>query len=301
MKGRSSKPGVDRRFKQEPHLSGAYIRSLVRQLVSARCTKDPESVDGFGGRNLTEFGDGFSEPAQSHGQQPEPPPPQQHRKQVRNRRRVHTSRPYQERLINMAEARREIVTALKFHRAAMKQANEQQQQQQQLSHHSESNTNNLSTYTWPALNCSLPSQNLDFHHNRKNPSIHSSPSSSSSSTLSVAAPHEVGHGTGADSTEFYGGGCLHQAVDDEGMAEMKSLGEQHQMEWNDTMNLVTSARWFKFLNEFDQAMEFPAWLNANDSVMGQHLDDLVPDTYIQGSALPCMDIGEIDGDWHWLA
>ncbi|KAE8689064.1 hypothetical protein F3Y22_tig00110944pilonHSYRG00017 [Hibiscus syriacus] len=180
MKGRSSKQVVAvewrRRFKQEPHLSGAYIRSLVRQLTLARCTKDPESVDGFGARNLTKLGDGFSETPQSQSQQPEPPPPQQHRKQVRNRRRVHTSRPYQERLINMAEARREIVTAL-----------------------------------------NLPSQNLNFHFNSKNPSIYSSPSSSSSPTLSVAVQHEVGHGTGADSTESYGGGSLHQAVDDEGM------------------------------------------------------------------------------------
>ncbi|RLN35014.1 hypothetical protein C2845_PM03G12810 [Panicum miliaceum] len=37
------------------------------------------------------------------------------------RRRTHASRPYQERLLNMAEARREIVTALKIHRATMRQ------------------------------------------------------------------------------------------------------------------------------------------------------------------------------------
>ncbi|CAN6168805.1 unnamed protein product [Urochloa humidicola] len=36
------------------------------------------------------------------------------------RRRTHASRPYQERLLNMAEARREIVTALKIHRASMR-------------------------------------------------------------------------------------------------------------------------------------------------------------------------------------
>ena len=48
------------------------------------------------------------------------PPLQQqpHKKQVR--RRLHTSRPYQERLLNMAEARREIVSALKVHRADRK-------------------------------------------------------------------------------------------------------------------------------------------------------------------------------------
>ncbi|CAL5061652.1 unnamed protein product [Urochloa decumbens] len=41
--------------------------------------------------------------------------PQVVKKQAR--RRTHTSRPYQERLLNMAEARREIVAALKIHRA----------------------------------------------------------------------------------------------------------------------------------------------------------------------------------------
>ncbi|GMJ07571.1 hypothetical protein like AT5G21280 [Hibiscus trionum] len=270
MKGRSSKHGIgrNRKFKQQPHLSAAYIRTLVKQLTSSRCANQPEPV-GAGG---------FSEtPPQSHHRQTEPPP-QQHKKQVR--RRVQTNRPYQERLVDMAEARREIVTALKLHRAAMKQANEQQQQQQQQQFS-------------PPLNCSLPSQtlglNLNFHgfnnietnlcQNIKTPSICSS--SSSSSTLSVVTedvPPVV-----AGSTESCGGGSLHQAVDDEGMAEMRSLGEQHQMEWNDTMNLVTSAWWFKFLkkmelgNEFDQAMEFPACLNANDTVLRQHFNHLFPD------------------------
>ncbi|KAG4953810.1 hypothetical protein JHK87_039404 [Glycine soja] len=46
---------------------------------------------------------------------------QHHKKQVK--RRLHTCRPYQERLLNMAEARREIATALKYHREAMRQAN----------------------------------------------------------------------------------------------------------------------------------------------------------------------------------
>ncbi|XVF35239.1 hypothetical protein REPUB_Repub18cG0128400 [Reevesia pubescens] len=410
MKGRSSKQEmkeelqIDKisKLKEEPHLSGAYIRSLVKQLTSSRTKepmnpKDPDSVvvdaDGFNGQNLTKFGEGFSKTPQT--QQP-PQPPQQHKKQVR--RRLHTSRPYQERLLNMAEARREIVTALKFHRAAMKQATEQQQQQQQQqqpelqqqqlsqpsSHLSSpppfeqesktksrrnpriypSSTNNFSTYnldnfsyssfsqhypppppphpnpySWPAspiphssptdtLNFTLPNQtlglNLNFHdfnnidtnlyHNScNNPSIYSSssPSSSSSPTLSVvteevpfvALSHEVGPGTMADlSAESYGGGGLHHAMDDEEMAEIRSLGEQHQMEWNDTMNLVKSAWWFKFLKTmelgpevkaeddgyqpFDQVMEFPSWLNTNDSSLQQHFNDLCPDDYFQDPALP---------------
>ncbi|XWS70154.1 hypothetical protein CRYUN_Cryun03dG0024800 [Craigia yunnanensis] len=378
-----------RKLKEEPHLSGAYIRSLVKQLTSSR-NKDPMNpkdldsidADGFNGQNLTKFGEGFSETPRTQ----QPQPPRQHKKQVR--RRLHTSRPYQERLLNMAEARREIVTALKFHRAAKKQANEQQQRQQQQqelqqqklsqpSHLSSpppfeqesktksrrnpkiypSSTSNFSTYnldnfsyssfsqhypppnpySWPAspitlpsatdtLNFTLPNQtlglNLNFHdfnnidtnlyNNSNNPSIYSSssPSSSSSPTLSVvteevpsvALSHEVGPTAMVDLTEPYCGGGLHHAMDDEGMEEIRSLGEQHEMEWNDTMNLVTSAWWFKFLKTtelgpevkaeddgyepFDQVMEFPAWLNANDSCLQQHFNDLFPDNCFQDPALP---------------
>ncbi|KAF8668739.1 hypothetical protein HU200_051925 [Digitaria exilis] len=52
-----------------------------------------------------------------------PPPPQMIPTTTKKhaRRRTHTSRPYQERLLNMAEARREIVTALKIHRANMRE------------------------------------------------------------------------------------------------------------------------------------------------------------------------------------
>ncbi|KAK8547326.1 hypothetical protein V6N13_098038 [Hibiscus sabdariffa] len=412
MKGRSSrhetKDGMEidkiSKLKQEPHLSGAYIRSLVKQLTTSRTKNLPD--DGFDGQNSARFGDGFSEtPPQTSKQQPQPPP-QQHKKQVR--RRLHTSRPYQERLLNMAEARREIVTALKFHRASMKHANEQQnqqkqmQQQQQLSHTSNlsspspppleqepktkcrrnpriypsSTTSNLSgynldsfssfsqhyppppapanPYSWPAphqtcfpsptdaINFTLPNQtlglNLNFqdfntidtslYHNN-NPSMYSSSSSSSSSspTLSVVteevpyvalSSHEVRTGAmAADLTESYGGAGLHQAMDDEEMAEIRSLGEQHQMEWDDTVDLVTSAWWFKFLKTmepevkteeedgyqpFDQVMEFPAWLNANDACLQHHFTDLCPDDYFQDPALPCMEIGEIEGmDGEWLA
>ncbi|GKV00024.1 hypothetical protein SLEP1_g12787 [Rubroshorea leprosula] len=418
MKGRScSKPETKEakeieklgKLKEDhPHLSGAYIRSLVKQLTSSR-TKDPmnpkdlDSVDAeqFNGQNMTKFGVGFSEKTQIQ----QPHPPQQHKKQVR--RRLHTSRPYQERLLNMAEARREIVTALKYHRAAMKQANEQQQQQQPQKQQEElqqqqeaqplhlspppcfeqeakmksgrnpriypSTTENFSSYQdnftyssfshypappnsfpWAAssipassatepFNLTLPNQtlglNLNFqdfnldttlYHNSNNPtSIYTSSSSSSSSSPglsvttieevpSVATPHEVGHTAMADITESYSGGGLHHAMDDEEMAEIRSIGEQHQMEWNDTMNLMTSAWWFKFLKTmelgpevkvqndgyqpFDQIMEFPSWLNANESCLQQHLNDYCPDDYYQDPALPCMDIGEIEGtDGEWLA
>ena len=402
MRSRSSKQenkeGVELdklgELKEETHLSGAYIRSLVKQLTSSG-TKDPMnpkdpdcSVDGLHSQNLAKFDDGSIETHQAQ----QPPQPQQHKKQVR--RRLHTSRPYQERLLNMAEARREIVTALKFHRAAMKQQQQQQiqeEQQQQLPPlqpqspphpcfdqeegriksrrnprvYPSSTTNfchyldNLSyphppfasyPFSWPAaspapfappscadtLNFTLPNQplglNLNFrdfcnletslYHNRNTPPLHSSssPSSSSFPNLSVATDQEVPSApisqqeVGApavadamDSTVAAGGdvgGGLHAAMDDEEMAEIRSIGEQHQMEWNDTMNLATSAWWFKFLktmelgspddkveaedeyHPFHEVMEFSAGLDANESYFQQHLYDYGSEDYFQDPALP---------------
>lgn len=391
MRGKSSKleskeeMEIDKfsKLKEEPHLSGAYIRSLVKQLTSSR-TKDPMNPkdQGTGGDSDgspgTKSSDGGSETQQTA-------PPQQHKKQVR--RRLHTSRPYQERLLNMAEARREIVTALKFHRAAMKQASEQQQQQQhnqqeqqqqssfplQLSappcfeqegmlksrrnpRKYQPNTANCSNYldnlsynayssspppssypfSWPSsiyaptvpenLNFPLPNQtlglNLNFHdfnnidatlyHNSNDPLSgysSSSPTSSSFPSLSIATEEfpsaakseDVLPPDLTDVNESYGGG-LHQVMDDEEMAEIRSLGEQHQVEWNDTMNLVTSAWWFKFLKTmelgpevtsehdefqpFDQVMEFPAWMNDTDGCLQQHFNDCCSQDYLRDSALP---------------
>ncbi|XP_077239952.1 hydroxyproline-rich glycoprotein family protein [Tasmannia lanceolata] len=371
MRNRSSKHCKETeklKLKEEPHLSGAYIRSLVKQLTSSR-TKEPmnpkasDGQDGDGSpQNLANFSETQTQP------QPQPPQP---KKQVR--RRLHTSRPYQERLLNMAEARREIVTALKFHRAAMKQANEQQQQKQAnpqpptsldpnesikprknpriypsnitfSNYHNNPHFSSFSppprSFSWPSppispkpitetLNLTLPNQplglnlnfhdftdiNTDFYHNNsESPSIHSA-SSSSSPTLSLTEIPSAANG------------ALHQAMDDVEMAEIRSLGQQHEMEWNDTLNLVTSAWWFKFLKTmefspernkemgnddgfhlFDEVMDIPAWLNdgvvgnANESCfLQQHLDESYSE-WLQDANLPCLDIGEIEGmDGEWLA
>lgn len=428
MRGRSSKQGskgglnIDKVDKiKEPNLSGAYIRSLVKQLTSTR-TKDPlnskeqEALDAEGGlsshQNLTKTSDGLNSETQQSQPPPlplPPPPPQQHKKQVR--RRLHTSRPYQERLLNMAEARREIVTALKFHRASMKQAHDQQQQQQQqekqqdtdmetsrqtlqqqqpmeqergksksrrnpriyASNNNTSNnfTNYVDNFSYPAftyppnysnpypswplppipppplllpenLNFPLPNQtlglnlnlqefsNLDsnFYHYADNQNSSPSPSSSSSPQVVQVSTQGVPNPTTTTTpeqervpimaipneesvmveSENLG---LHHAMDDKEMAEIRSIGEQHQMEWNDTINLVTSAWWFKFLKtmeidpeekkieEFgnfpfhEQVMEFPSWLNANDDEDGcfleqQHLSSnyYCSDDYMQDPALP---------------
>ncbi|KAL5127363.1 hypothetical protein HKD37_14G039796 [Glycine soja] len=81
-------------------------------------------------------------------------------------------------------------------------------------------------------------------------------------------------------------------MDGEGMAEIKSLGEQHQMEWNDTMSLGTSAWWFNCLknmehevkNEdgachiFDELNEFPTGLNnANEWCLEHSSEDYFQD------------------------
>ncbi|KAJ9550551.1 hypothetical protein OSB04_014596 [Centaurea solstitialis] len=150
-------------------------------------------------------------------------------------------------------------------------------------------------------------------------SVSSTPSSTSSSAPASAASEDllVGKSKETVSNGSGGGGVHphhHHAMDDEEMEEIRSLGEQHQMEWSDTINLVTSARWSNFLktmeieaeegDEYDQVMEFPDWLmNANESsCLQQHFDDHFSDAYLQDPALPCMDIGEIEGmDGEWLA
>lgn len=382
------------KLEEEPPLSSAYMQSLMKQLNTSRAKDlmNPKGQDFvvndgiFVGQNLSSRKNGKVVDAKQRSTKP-----QQHKKQVR--RRLHTSKPYQERLLNMAEARREIVTALKFHRAAMKEASEQQKQQQQepqeqlqrpslssqpshphpsfeqdgryksrrnpriypscttttnsssyfldgfsypyLSHTPPSVPN---SYTWPVAssiapppllaenpNFILPNQtlglNLNFHDfnnldvtvhlNNTSSSSSSSYSSQSSGTSSSPPLQEVPSvGTSQvegfsllvdtidshDATHVTKG--LHTSMDDEAMAEIRSLGDQYQMEWNDTMNLVKSACWFKYLkhmehgapetkdendayHNLDQHLEFPAWLNANDSCLEQCSDD-----YFRDSSLP---------------
>ncbi|KAJ1375765.1 hypothetical protein SESBI_50642 [Sesbania bispinosa] len=159
----------------------------------------------------------------------------------------------------------------------------------------------------------LPNQtlglNLNFHDfNNLDATIHLNDSSLSSysSATSSSPPQEVPSVGISQGEEFSVesnaatqlGGGFHTAMDDKGMAEIRSLGEQYQMEWNDTMNLVKSACWFKYLknmehgtpeanfegdayNNFDQFLEFPAWLNGNESCLEQCSED-----DFQNSTLP---------------
>lgn len=102
-------------------------------------------------------------------------------------------------------------------------------------------------------------------------------------------------GAPAEVAEF-GDSGLHAVMDDKEIAEIRSIGDQYQMEWNDTLNLVNSAWWFKFVKAmeitpenrrgedfvnwpFDEVMEFPAWLNTN-------ANDYCSDNYFEDPALP---------------
>ncbi|XP_021731616.1 probable serine/threonine-protein kinase MARK-A [Chenopodium quinoa] len=392
---------IDNLASNESRLSGAYIRSLVKQLTTSKpLNTNNENLINNDSLIVGEFtpqasistkkGDklGMAKPNNNNQQQG-------HKKQVR--RRLHTSRPYQERLLNMAEARKEIVTALKYHRASMKQANDRKQTRdeqhmdghQQLQQHrsifgvqdyqtrtlvknepsssldnnfcysNNNNNNNCNnnynnhspSYPWGISstqliepryetlnNIPLPNQtlglnlNLQAFTNLDTPFCHSinttytnnhysplSPSSSSSST-----PRDLGATTTAEragllpSNGMAGMDMMHPALDEVEMAAIRSVGEQHQMEWDDTLNLVKSAWWFKYLKTVDFGkeikreeenyndhvpfgeLEFPPWLSANndESFLQQHLED----SCSEDTTLPWMDIGDIDGmDDEWLS
>ncbi|WOG81520.1 hypothetical protein DCAR_0100670 [Daucus carota subsp. sativus] len=392
MRGRSSKQGSPKsevktdkhlpKNTQEPHLSGAYIRNLVKQLTSSRGKDTMNQKEHLSSSLVPDGLDGVASQHQNLGesQETQSPQPPQHKKQVR--RRLHTTRPYQEKFLNMAEARREIVTALKLHRASMKQANENHSQPTyqnrseplqtspppQLKSKSRRNSriyasssnnfsNNLgspsgqsfpsqparTSYSWPIcssapppipenFNLMLPNQPLGLNLNLQDfndldttifqnsyiPSYYSPSSPSTSSSPPLLVTKEETPYTGfsqdlsvADPSIIHEGDLgLHHAMDDEEMAEIRSVGEQYQIEWDDTMDLVTSAWWFKFFNNmeiepngfpsFDEGMELPPWLNANDNCFAQ-IDEHDSGHYHQDPMLPQMDIGEIEGmDGEWL-
>uniref|UniRef100_A0ACD6AAA4 Uncharacterized protein n=1 Tax=Avena sativa TaxID=4498 RepID=A0ACD6AAA4_AVESA len=362
-------------MQEEPHLSGAYIRRLVKHLSSSSTTRsnDHHHIPPMGSKPQ-------QQEQQAATQTPAPAPP---KKQVR--RRLHTSRPYQERLLNMAEARREIVTALKIHRASMRQAKEQQQQEQlvqQLQHQQDvqlvqeqfkqsaawsasmgsSNGSSLSDYlhdSSPSLDFTatsssypyyysspilpyhtpplaapvvpmldgpldhLPAQplglNLSFHgfggaiagEDDKNdpagsfhppPLLQASPASSYSvyssppPATTMASQDMSSAVTSAEDTS------LHRVLDDEEMAAICSAGEQHDTEWSDTVNLVTSAWWSTLLESVegsgDAAVAQQA--KAGDAQLGMHRSDQYYGHDV--SSLPRMDIGEMDGwDAEWFS
>lgn len=249
----------------KPYLSGAYIRTFVNQLSSS--SSSSSSRNSSSSMRERESGAVLErETAAAAAVLPQ-------KKQVR--RRLQTRKPYQEKLLNMAEARREIVTALKLHRAAMKH-------QQEILDHQKPRRNpriyassDSTAATAPhlflppppppifleGLDFALPSQalglNLNLHDFVTVPSssIYSS-SSTETTTLSSSPPPplpqaEAGEGEG-ERFEFLNVG-----------GEVNGGGEEREEE-------VVSSPF-----DFDEVMEFPPWLNANESCL-QHVDDFFP-------------------------
>lgn len=311
---------------EQPHLSGAYIRSLVKQLSyssrvkggdgSTMSSPNPENGENPKDNNSNNTSDKAKKVTEDRASEENKTQTVPHKKQVR--RRLHTTRPYQERLLNMAEARREIVTALKIHRAAMKQAKEKQhqqhmqlqQQQLQLPNLTQPsiplfepyqecplnynnipnylyNTNNspftYPSFSWPwsqsttapitpfldnfNLDLPLPSQplglnlnfqgfnsinNTSFSNNQHNkPPTQPSPTASSNSQSYSSATPQIYEAPQLYQHQINSVSSLHPVMDEEEMAEIYSIGEKHDIEWNDTVNLVTSAWWSKFLKTLE--------------------------------------------------
>ncbi|CAH8390811.1 unnamed protein product [Eruca vesicaria subsp. sativa] len=207
---------------------------------------------------------------------------QTHKKQVR--RRLHTSRPYQERLLNMAEARREIVTALKHHRASMRQATTTPPPPSPPLPDSFSWSNSHD------LNFLLPHQplglNLNFHDFDDFIQTSSSPPLPTFAATSDMVLHEPS----------------------------KQLMESEN-------NVVTSALWSELKTKtvepeeevvvveddvfpkLSDVMEFPSWLNPTDDEELFHPFNLTHYSCPHNPPLSCMEFGEIegmDGD-DWLA
>ncbi|KAK1368008.1 Dual specificity protein kinase splA [Heracleum sosnowskyi] len=351
---------------EEPRLPAAYIRNLVKQLTLLG-VKDGMKQKEHLGSSLVDGRphDSIDPPTLGESQQAQPPQPSKHKKQIR--RRLLTSGPYEEDSLDMASARREVVTALRLHRASMYQNSDNHHQQatpqprQKRKSKSRKNSkqydfsttpnfsNNLynlsyqsfpyqppqTSYTWsmcvsapPPIpeDFNLPNQTLGLNLNLQDfdgldttvlqnnyiPArcySSTSPSTSNSFPLSVAREETPYVGLSqaplvADPSVEADLG-LHHTVDDEEMAEIRSVGENHQIEWDDTVHMVTSAWWSDFLNTKENGtsrfgMESPPWLNTNDNCF-QQLDEHYSSYYFQDPTLPQMDVGEVEGmDGEWL-
>ncbi|KAF3548078.1 hypothetical protein DY000_02000955 [Brassica cretica] len=238
---------------------------------------------------------------------------QTHKKQVR--RRLHTSRPYQERLLNMAEARREIVTALKQHRASMRQAAKIPPPPPPHIPFSAPPPPPPppDPFSWSSshLNFLLPNKPLglnlnlhDFNDFIQTSSTSSSSSSNSPSSSSVMFPTTY--------PQFYSSPSPSPPLPTFA-ATTESVHHQPQKQLMESENVVTSAWWSELMMKsveddvfpkLSDVMEFPSWLNITDEEELFHPHNL---THYYSSPhnppLSCMEFGEIesmDGD-DWLA
>ncbi|KAL3645873.1 hypothetical protein CASFOL_011053 [Castilleja foliolosa] len=353
MRGKKTSPSNPNNGDQETeslektHRSEAYnIRCLVKKLSTSK-TQNPSP------------GENISRAQESPNRDSE-----ENRKPAR--RRGQARKPYQEKLLNMAEARREIVMALKLHRASKKQARDKNQsgpeheqfgptshrfsaEQEARLRKSRRNprtygssyyVNNIDAYA-PGLysspyysrpvslfppplfiqdpNFVLPSQTLGLNLNLQDfdnldtsfiydssansssiyNSSSSSPSSSYSPALSAAA-EEITYMAGAPAVEIISGGDEYQH-NTGGVDELNFGISAGRAELLGEMGIGPGkTEDFAVSSQFDGVMEFPAWVNGDESCVSDVCGGA--GDYFQDSALPCMDIEEIEGmDGDWLA
>ncbi|KAG0476433.1 hypothetical protein HPP92_013274 [Vanilla planifolia] len=209
------------------------------------------------------------------------PPLRQFKKKAR--RRLYASKPYQERLLNMAEARKEIAAALRFHRIAMKHQQNQTSQEPPPPPQPVTTpiyySRNICKHPFPCSSSPRP-RPLTNHPLCPKSNMETVPTTSAETCLSRAAESrrlDTVETPTLDST-------LHPVMGDEEMAEIRSIGERHDWEWNDRVNLLTSAWWSRFLETMDgkgeafralgEAMDNPTWLSGGsgmDHLMDDHL------------------------------
>ncbi|CAL9231107.1 unnamed protein product [Arabidopsis halleri] len=291
--------------KHEPRVSATYIRSLVKQQLTSSTTMTTTTTDGSGSGGKTQT------------------QTQTHKKQVR--RRLHTSRPYQERLLNMAEARREIVTALKQHRASMRQATRIPPPQpppppQPLNLFSPPPPPpDPFSWTNPSLNFLLPNQPLGLNLNFQdfNDFIQTSSTTSSSSSSSTSSSSSSIFPTNPHIYSSPSPPPTFTTANSDSAPQPPSSS-------NGENNVVTSAWWSELMMKTAEpeikpeaedvvvveddvfpklcdVMEFPSWLNQTEEELFHPYN--LTDHYSSphNPPLSCMEIGEIEGmdgdDW----
>lgn len=134
------------------------------------------------------------------------------------------------------------------------------------------------------------------------PLLQPSPASSYSvySSPSVTmASHDMSAVT-MENTSLAADPSLHRVLDDEEMAAIYSIGQQHDIEWNDTMNLVTSAWWSKLLESIEDkgngtVVDQEAGGAANVTVDPSLVD--MPDDWVSDSHGHVVATQEINSDF----
>ncbi|KAL1557391.1 hypothetical protein AAHA92_07975 [Salvia divinorum] len=251
----------------EPYISGAYINNFLEQTIMRgnETTQERES--------------------------PLPPPPPPPQPQKKARRRLQARKPYQEKLLNMAEARREIVAALKLHRATTKQQPIQPRARLDFPAEQTSSLNPRIYASNPPLLNAYPYADRSwlcpycFSPWPAQP-LTPPPPPPDAGFLKFEVPWQ-GLGLKLDVEEFIGK-PYSVYVDDDAPPSPPGIGGGLDFDDDEIAS-----------SPFDEeVVEFPTWLSDDErGLEKQCVVDLQQDT-----ALPCLEIEEIDGmDGDWLA